>query len=391
MSSTVSDASPQTRIQELDIIRGFALFGVFVVNLSYSLARPSGPTDRAIAWIVNYLFQDRFWPLFTFLFGLSFTILLTRAESRGHNTLVIYLRRMAVLFFFGALFQTFLGGGGILVRYAAIGLLLVPLRRVRSSVLIALSAGLFLLTAARVQDFVRARWTPEQRAVEKQRSAENRRIRTTGTFAEVTLNRGEELWHTVSHSTFLFGATSAIAAVFCLGLAFAHTSVLGNLATHQDFLRRAFFWCLLAGVTGVVLFNLVKLDPSWPYPWRTAWIFFDLVSAALQGLSYAAGLAVVLRTPLWRQRLGFLAPAGRMTLTNYILQALLFKILFGRFFLQLKLGPAAGFVLTMGLFALQVAFSKWRLREHRYGPLEQLWRYLTYGSARFREPVAAAP
>ena len=386
MSSTVSVATPQTRIQELDIIRGFALFGVFAVNLSYSLAPPSGPTDRAIAWIVNYLFEDRFWPLFTFLFGLSFTILLTRAESRGHNTLVIYLRRMAVLFFFGALFNTFPGGGTTLVRYAAVGLLLVPLRRVRSSVLIALSAGLFLLTAARVQDFVRARWTPEQRAVEMQRRAENRRIETTGTFAEVTLNRGKQLWHTVSHSTFLLGATSATAAVFLPGLAFAHTSVLGNLATRQDFLRRAFFWCLLAaGVTRVVLFNLGKPARSWPYPWRTAWIFFDLVSATLQGLSYAAGLAVVLRRPLWRQRLGFLAPAGRMTLTNYILQSLLYQILFDRFFLQLKLGPAAGFVLTMGLFALQVAFSKWRLRKHRYGPLEQLWRYLTYGSARYRE------
>jgi uncharacterized protein len=100
----------------------------------------------------------------------------------------------------------------------------------------------------------------------------------------------------------------------------------------------------------------------------------------LLALGYAAGLALLARREPWRRRLAPAAAVGRMALTNYLLQSLVGVALFTTTGLYGKVGPAVLVVPTVVVYAGQVWFSNWWLRRFRYGPMEWLWRSLTYGS-----------
>ena len=387
MQSTLAPTPPHARWQELDILRGFALFGVFVVNMWHSVAPPEGPLDRTAKWMIENFYWDRFWPLFAFLFGIGFTILLTRAEEKGRRVVVIHLRRVAVLLSFAFLMAILCNGGQILARYAAVGLLLVPIRHLRTPVLLALAAGLLLVAAARIPDLVRSRTviTPEQRAARTAARRDSQRIHTSGTLAEVSVQQAVALYRDVFRSTFLFGATTGIGAVFVLGLIVGRSRVFVDFAAHAAFFRRAFFTCAVATVCWFLASAFIQQEDSWPWLGRTLWGAFGRAAYALQALSYAAGISLLLCQPGWKERLHFLSPVGRMTLTNFFVQFLFIRLLTERFFLHLKLSPTVGLLLTIAFFALQIAASRWLLDRYRYGPLESLWRVLTYG------PDARAP
>ena len=99
------------------------------------------------------------------------------------------------------------------------------------------------------------------------------------------------------------------------------------------------------------------------------------------GIAYAVGFVLLFRKPAWSRRLAFLAPLGRMALTNYLTQSLIGIALF--YGIGLGLGPAHGMAVVLLawalVLALQIAWSHWWLERFRYGPVEWLWRWLTYG------------
>jgi uncharacterized protein len=97
-------------------------------------------------------------------------------------------------------------------------------------------------------------------------------------------------------------------------------------------------------------------------------------------LGYAAGLALLARQERWRRRLAPAAAVGRMALTNYLMQSVVCVTLFTTTNLYGKVGPALLAIPTVAVYAGQVWFSNWWMRRFRYGPMEWLWRSLTYGS-----------
>jgi len=125
------------RIQALDVVRGFALIGIFLMNIEW-FNRPIAelgnglPTNAHGAdWLAGYLIyilvQGKFWTMFSLLFGMGFAVMLTRAERAGRNFLVPYARRIAALAAFGALHHIFLWAGDILFSYAVAALCLLLL------------------------------------------------------------------------------------------------------------------------------------------------------------------------------------------------------------------------------------------------------------------------
>lgn len=98
-------------------------------------------------------------------------------------------------------------------------------------------------------------------------------------------------------------------------------------------------------------------------------------------LFYLSAFVLLFQRPAWRARLGLLAPVGRMALTNYLAQTVVAIALF--YGVGLGIGPRFGMVgvcvATLAIFPLQLAASAWWLRRYRFGPLEWLWRSLTYG------------
>jgi uncharacterized protein len=267
---------------------------------------------------------------------------------------------------------------------------LLVLRRVRTSVLLALIAGLFLLGSAKIPALLRAQWTTEQRAAVQRQAAEQKRISEHGNFHSVTALRAKELSQTLTRPAFFLGATTSFLALLLLGVCVGRSGILHNVAAYGRLLRRLCAGFLLTGVIGTALYASWKLEATAPLAWRMAYNLLGLLSCVFQGLGYAAGVALLTQHVRWRAHLAYLAPAGRMTLTNFMLQGLVLRSLFDRFFLHLKLGPAAGLSIAIAVLGLQLIGSALWLQHKHTGPLEHVWRYLSYGPRQRRVALAQA-
>lgn len=149
-SAALSPVAPQQRIEALDVVRGFALFGIFLMNIEFfnrsisgiMLGMPAGLTglDWLASWFIAYFVQGKFWTIFSLLFGMGFAVMLTRAEHAGRDFMAPYLRRILGLAVFGAAHYIFLWVGDILFSYAVgAGALLILLYGKWKQILVALA------------------------------------------------------------------------------------------------------------------------------------------------------------------------------------------------------------------------------------------------------------
>jgi uncharacterized protein len=142
---------PSQRIAALDVVRGFALLGIFLMNIEWfnrpfatfndGIPRDLGTLDWLATYFVNYFVQGKFWTIFSLLFGMGFAIMLVRAERAGRNFVAIYLRRILALAVFGAVHYIYLWPGDILFSYAmGAGALLIVLYGRTKFILLAIGA-----------------------------------------------------------------------------------------------------------------------------------------------------------------------------------------------------------------------------------------------------------
>ena len=151
MAGALTPVAPNQRIQDLDVVRGFALIGIMLMNIEFfnrtthgiMEGMPAGLRgwDWATSWFIAYFVQGKFWTIFSLLFGMGFAVMLTRAERAGRNFLGPYLRRIGALAVFGAAHYIFLWDGDILFSYAlAAGVLLILLYATWKHIVMALAA-----------------------------------------------------------------------------------------------------------------------------------------------------------------------------------------------------------------------------------------------------------
>ncbi|GHE29491.1 hypothetical protein GCM10017673_35140 [Streptosporangium violaceochromogenes] len=149
------------RPAHVDALRGFALLGILIVNVGYLASTYHGtgledpgfasPLDNAVRWFVAVFFEAKFFLLFSFLFGYSFTLQLSSAGRHGVRFAPRFLRRLAGLFVLGTLHAVLLFPGDILTTYAILGLILLAARRLRPRTAVRTAVTLFVLTAGRQQ------------------------------------------------------------------------------------------------------------------------------------------------------------------------------------------------------------------------------------------------
>ena len=138
---TLQPVALQKRIQIIDIIRGFALFGILIVNLTVDnrgLSPMEGRTgffDQLVYWPIRFFLDDKFMAIFCFLFGLGFAIQMLRAKENNSNFIFVYMRRLVVLFLFGAFIKIFITGRGVLADYAMVGVILLILYKLPRKIL----------------------------------------------------------------------------------------------------------------------------------------------------------------------------------------------------------------------------------------------------------------
>ena len=175
------------------------------------------------------------------------------------------------------------------------------------------------------------------------------------------------------------------------------SGIIQHLNDYLPVLKRVFRICLPLGIVLNLIATLIPIlrQSNGGRPTVLGWFSQVLFVFSLPVLSaaYASGLALLIQNDAWKRVLRPFAAVGRMALTNYLLQSILCTLFFYHYTTGLygKVGPALGLIPTVVLYGLQVPFSNWWLSRYRFGPMEWIWRGLTYGKLPVmrREPVTA--
>ena len=407
MGETAEPVRPGERIQALDVLRGFALWGILWVNVEDYVRPADGRAEAALRLLMDFFAKGNFYPLFSFLFGMGFAIQLRRAEGRKGSFVSFFLRRMGALFLIGAAMNVILEKRDILMRYAVFGVLLLFFRRVPTKWLPA-AALACILTAAVVPDVHRA-WQQSrqsdpavQRALEAER-AEQAQAKAHRAYAERLAAEGDYRalvayrWSRLTARfppAFIRLTELNLLGIFLIGLYVIRRRLLED--PPPGFLGRAFAGCFALGIAGGILEMKPGslLSASTPLGYVLPVRGLIGVGAVALSLAYAAAIAALLRTTTGRRYGGVLAPFGRMALSNYILESVFMTtIAYGYGLGRMgRIGQAEALLLSLAFVAIQVPVSAWWLRRFRFGPAEWLWRCMTYGRVQpFRIGILAPP
>ena len=392
--SSIEPLAPQERIVEVDVVRGFALFGVLLVNM-YGFGADSitwtSTADRTASAMTHVLFEDKSWTLFAMFFGFGFALQLERLRARGRSVVPIYLRRLAVLFALGVA-HALLFDGDILMLYAELGLGLLLVRRLPARVLLALAMILLL-----VFPVLHYRSPPDEpveaTAIETARAQleEARRVDVyaVGSLAAVMKDNADVIPTDPRADLAAPESSLAVFAMFLVGFVCGRSGFMREIRRHTGSFARVRAWGLGLGLAALVAEWLLRSDAVGKGT-RFAADLLLAYGVPTLALGYAATLILAARTARGRAALGPLASVGRMSLTVYLTQTLMFTTLFyGYGFGQVfRLGPVAVSCWAVLFFTVQIFACRWWTARFRFGPAEWLWRSLTYLKL---QPLRLAP
>jgi uncharacterized protein len=369
-----------TRSSSVDVLRGFALLGIGIVNLPYlalpmaaALQSPDGTIDLIAKGIVSLLFEGKFFVLFSFLFGWGFGVQLASAARAGVPAAALYRARLIALALFGVAHAVLVFHGDILLAYAVLGAGLWALRKTDRRRLIRIAVAMVPLAALAFAALALLDASAEEMA---QGAVDLSGLGYQGSFPDAVMQRLAD-WPIALAVVVLFNGPLAFGA-FCLGLAAQKAGFFEPAAPVQGALAARVPVLLAVALPTNALYAAATLGLL-PIGWPTT-----LGYAALAlGAPTLAAVYVVLVMRL-TPRLGLLAPAGSMPLTGYVAQGLLAGALFHGWGLGLfgTLGNAALFGVAFVIWgAVTLAAALWR-RNWERGPLDAALRAVVRGLSR---------
>ncbi|MBP5486057.1 MAG: DUF418 domain-containing protein [Bacteroidales bacterium] len=371
----------------LDALRCFAILGICLANFpEFSLWTFSDPdgwthTDKVTRVVQTFLIDGKFYTLFSLLFGMGFSIQL---ENAGQKTRTFY-RRMVVLFFIGLIHLLFLWSGDILMLYATMGMLLPLFKRLETRKIL-IWGGAFLVLPV-ICEAIFGTKLSDPLLDEQWRICALYGITEAnfGTWlAEITGYRGmlqflhqgavERMWEFVVSYRFF-----KVLGLFLIGYGVGRMKVFADLSRHRGMLKKVLSYGLLLGVPASIFYTLSSMKGE-PFG-ATVHSLFYLLGVYPMGFAYAAGFSLLFNRSQEGHGWQILAKAGRMACTNYLSQSVIGVLIFYGigFGLGAKVGLLATEAIAVGVLALQIAFSALWLKFFNYGPVEWVWRMLTYG------------
>ena len=373
-----------------DVLRGFALLGILVVNIQFmGLSSANGArgewtygiANGSAAFIIASIFAGKFYLLFSFLFGYSSNYII-RGERANRTR---WIKRCFVLIALGALHFTFLWHGDIIFIYGIFGLLLTffffrtdKTLKIWTRVTFILSATIVLLVGALV--YISERYFPQE-SFQSPVETKLDEILLNGTFLEAIPAR-LELWvYGISTGVFLQGGLAF--AAFLLGLRLARIQFLSSpIDTQKNSKLMKIGFLLGAPIQIIAAIILVQNEQSLK-PSEAIYLlalFSSFIAAPLLSMFY---IGVIRKLVEEKPRiLSWLIPAGKMSLTIYILQSVITSLIFGPwgFGLFQNLQTWQVLLLTFTIWALLVYFATKWLERYKQGPLEQFVNILTRNS-----------
>ncbi|MDW8804133.1 DUF418 domain-containing protein [Streptomyces scabiei] len=372
---------PPTRLLDVDALRGFALFGILVVNLAFFasgypfhlVADPAQDSwlDETAEFGVRLLFEMKFYLLFSFLFGYSFTLQLAAAGRAGANFTARFLRRLGGLFVLGGLHAVLLFHGDILTTYALLGLALLAVRRVQPRTALITAVAIIGVMAA---GMAVAALAGVELVTDQGAALADGRASTDALAGGLGSVIGEHVRSLPTMAGSLAVQGPLAFAAFLVGLAAGRRrSLADGMGRHRVALRRLELVGYPIGLAGALVFAIGGGTVG------LAGLAVSIVTAPLLVGAYVATLLRVFATPRGARLARMLAPAGQMALSNYLGQSLLGVLIFTGVGLGLAgdTPPAVVPVVAAGIFALQLWLSRRWMARYRYGPAEWALRALT--------------
>lgn len=403
--------APPERLASLDVLRGFAVLGILLVNIqdfSMVFAAYLNPTAfgdltglNRWAWMLTHVLGDqKFMTIFSLLFGAGILLVTSKAESKGLPPAGLHYRRIFWLFVIGLMHAYLLWRGDILVAYAVCAVWVYLFRKKKPKTLLIAGAAFILVPTLLYLIFSWSvpYWPPE--AVESnlqmwappaEQIAQEVAVYRGGWLRQM----GHRVPSAIAFQTFIFLIYIGwrVTGVMLIGMALFKWRVLSAERSgrfYRTMLAAGFGIGIPLIVTGVV--RNFAAGWAWPYSMFIGWQFNYWGS-----LGVAAGyiaLVMLLCKSDWlaalRKRL---AAVGRMAFTNYLLQSLICTTLFygHGFGLFGKVQRWQQVLITIAVWTILLIFSPLWLQRFRFGPVEWLWRTLTYRKAQPMRAPRAMP
>ncbi|MDQ0268789.1 DUF418 domain-containing protein [Cytobacillus purgationiresistens] len=375
--------SDQSRITSIDIMRGFALLGIFLVNM-LSFHSPfiyidpftwwNDGTDRTVFMLIDVFVQASFYPLFALLFGYGVMILRERVILKGLSFPLIVFRRFSFLLVIGLLHAFFIWHGDILVTYALLGFIFILFVKMSAKNLIIIGIviytlpnillSLLLILATLIEP--ESGMTPFVNVQSYMDTYQN------GSFAEITSQRIADWYFTNNLGTFPILAIS-ILPLFLIGGGVQKLKLLENMENHKKLIQMLAAFSLIIGL----------MFKSLPYLWdenMAAQYIQDIFGGPLVAIGYGLSIALLANQRSMKKILSPLTYVGRLSLSNYLFQSIVSSLIFYGYGLGFygEISVLYGTLMVAVIFIIQILFSRLWLQYYYYGPFEWLWRSFTY-------------
>ncbi len=390
--------SNTARIPSLDLLRGFAVLGILIMNIqSYSLptAAYSNPTVygnftgiHKWIWGFSYLVAHlKFMAVFSILFGAGIVLGTQKAESNMGNASGLFYRRMFWLLILGMMHAYFIWFGDILVSYAVLGMMLFPLRKLQSNKLFVM--GIFMLSISTFStsmlvdslpywseaDLERARitWNPDTHEIQREIEA------FAGSLAQQFSINSAYAW-IFQTQIFLFFSLWRSGGLMLVGMALYKWEILSakkSIGFYRKGLLISFVPGLLLIIYGIMRNEQVGWTFEFSFFWGKEFNYWGSLGVAF---GYICMIMLLCQSGKLYGLQKRLEAVGKMALTNYATQSILCTGLFYGYGLGLfgQFDRIEQIWVVFVVAGLQLIWSKFWLNHFRFGPLEWLWRSLTY-------------
>jgi uncharacterized protein len=388
---TLNPTTSKERIEMVDALRGFALAGVCLANLGiFSFYYMIDNTQKAnlplpvlnsiIGYIIYFFVDAKFWTLFSIMFGLGASIFISRADGLHKNGKALYARRLSILLIIGLIHGIFLWNGDILVDFAIAGFILLIFSNIKgvSLAIWGIILGAFLSLIIKI---FQVKFLPGTHELMANIDPMAMKAYTASSYSKyLSFNLTSlRIWR-------LYAWAVLIAALgrFMIGYWIGQTGWIYDIKNYSKFFRKIMRICAWIGFSVMIIttVNSILLDAEVFSP-KSDWkiVHYLLFPGSLAvGIFYAIKFAFLYQNDKWKKRLSVFKELGRMALTNYLMQTVINSIIFNGigFGLAGQIGPSIYVLWFVLLIILQIIFSKWWLSKYRFGPVEWLWRSLTY-------------
>lgn len=373
----------QERIATLDILRGISLVGILLVNM-YTFYLPMPHIDLAswfttpsdIVWQKNIdiYVQGSFYPLFAMLFGYGLAMQWQKAQSREQNFYTLGLRRLSILFAFGFVHAVLIWWGDILMMYAFCGVFLVLLLRLSpiwllaSALIINGLMQVFMLFVVGIVNFnTKVDDYLDIVSVEKAITAYG-----TGNWVDAFMQRLTDL-----------STQAGIEMWFVALFTILPYMLIGAAASKWRLVERAkelkWLWLALAIAGLVIGIGIKSLSIMFTRTYLLDYLKVYIGGPVLS-VGYIGVIVLLCLAPIMPKLLSPFAKIGRMSLTMYILQSIIGTCLFYQFGFGWygKVSVETGVLIAVGIIVVQMIIAEIWLSKWKQGPLETIWRKLTY-------------